>query len=91
MKHSAVAMAAVIGAPDPVRGSIIKAFIVTRAEIQPDEVLRLNLQDHVRRRLSGHQYPRALEFVDSLPLTATGKVRRRDLREMEEKKSGVKN
>jgi acetyl-CoA synthetase len=89
MKHKAVAMAAVIGVPDPVRTENIKAFLVLRSEFksQDEAVLTKQIQEFVKTRLAAHEYPRLIEFVDELPLTATGKIKRKDLREMEEKKS----
>ena len=83
MGHAAVAMAAAVGAPDPVRGEIVKAFVVLREGESPSDGLKVALQAHVRERLSAHEYPRAVEFVDALPMTATGKIRRRDLRRRE--------
>ena len=80
-RHPAVAMVAVIGAPDPVRGEVVKAFIVPREGIEPDEALRAEVQDYVKARLSAHEYPRLIEFRDSLPMTITGKIRRKDLRD----------
>ena len=72
-------MAAVIGVPDALRGEIVKAFVVPRRGRRRD-ALAAEIQDHVRTRLAAHEYPRQVEFVAELPLTATGKVRRADLR-----------
>jgi acetyl-CoA synthetase len=76
-----VATAAVIGVPDPIRTEIVKACIVLKPGIDPGDDLARAIQDHVRTRLAAHEYPRIVEFVDALPLTATGKVMRRVLRD----------
>jgi acetyl-CoA synthetase len=78
--HPAVRMAAVVGVPDATRTEIVKAFIVLNAGYEPSDTLVSEIQDHVRTRLAAHEYPRAVAFVDSLPMTATGKIVRRDLR-----------
>lgn len=83
LRHPAVAMAAAIGVPDALRTEIVKAFVVLKPGHQGDAALALAIQDHVRTRLAAHEYPRLVEFVSELPLTATGKIMRRELRARE--------
>ena len=80
LRHPAVLSAGVIGVPDAARTEIVTAFVVLRDNIEPSDALIAQLQDHVRTRLGGHQYPRRVIFTPSLPLTATGKIMRRELR-----------
>ncbi len=84
LKHPAVAMAAVIGVPDDIRTEIIKAFIVLKADIPAEpQALKQDIQQFVRQKLAAHEYPREIQFIDDLPLTATGKIIRKDLRQKE--------
>lgn len=83
LRHPAVAMAAVIGAPDPVRGEVPKAFVLLKPERSGDAALAREIQAFVKTRVAPYQYPREVEFVTELPLTATGKIVRRTLRERE--------
>ncbi len=80
--HEAVQAAGVIGKPDPDRTEIVKAYVVLKDGYQPSETLAEMLKDHVRTRLAAHEYPREVEFIEALPMTTTGKVIRRELREM---------
>lgn len=80
LKHEAVALAAVVGKPDPLRTEIVKAFVVLKAGVAPSPELARELQAFVRTRLSAHEYPREIAFRDELPLTTTGKIIRRVLR-----------
>ncbi len=81
--HPAVRNAAAIGVPDPVRTEVIKAVIVLESGVAPTSDLEEELRNRVRERLSQHEYPRLIEFVEELPLTETGKIRRNVLRQRE--------
>jgi acetyl-CoA synthetase len=81
MQHEAVQAAGVIGAPDPLRGEIVVAFVVPRPGRVASPDLAMALQAYVKTRLAAHEYPRDIIFVDELPTTITGKLRRTDLRQ----------
>jgi acyl-coenzyme A synthetase/AMP-(fatty) acid ligase len=87
LEHAAVAESAVVGKPDRDRGQIVKAFVVLRAEHAGGDDLARELQDHVKRVTAPYKYPREIEFVDSLPKTRSGKIRRVELRRLEEKRA----
>jgi acetyl-CoA synthetase len=80
IKHPAVSLAAVIGKPDTMRGEIVKAFIVLKRGQTASDALASEIQAFVRTRLSAHEYPREVAFIDEMPMTTTGKVIRRLLR-----------
>ncbi len=81
--HPAVALAAAIGKPDPLRTEIVKAFIVLKPGYAPSDALAAEIRTFVRTRLSAAEYPREIAFVDAIPMTTTGKVIRKALRERE--------
>jgi acetyl-CoA synthetase len=83
VSHPAVAEAAAIGVPDPLKGETIKVFVQTRAEHVPSDALAAALIEHVRRELGPIATPSALEFVTSLPKTRSGKILRRFLKAKE--------
>jgi 2-aminobenzoate-CoA ligase len=80
LAHAAVAECGVVGAPDPERGTIVKAFVVLKPEIEKSEETKKALQEHVKAAIAPYKYPRAIEFVGSLPRTETGKLQRFKLR-----------
>ena len=84
MKHFAVKEVAVVASPDEVRGNIVKAFVVLREGISGDSSLTQQLQNHVKLLTAPYKYPRAIEFVEELPKTASGKIRRVELRQQEQ-------
>ncbi len=88
VRHPQVAEAAVIGKPDPDRGAIVKAFVRLMPGVAASGELAGALQDFVKTNLAAYKYPREIEFVDSFPLTSSGKIRRGELRRREIEKAG---
>ncbi len=80
VEHPAVLEAAVVGKPDEVRGAIVKAFVVLRKGVTPSEALAAELQEHCKCVTAPYKYPREIEFMDELPKTVSGKIRRVELR-----------
>ena len=80
VEHAAVAESAVVGKPDPARTSIVKAFVVLAPGYEGSDALARELQEHVKSVTAPYKYPREVEFVDSLPKTISGKIRRSELR-----------
>jgi len=91
LKHPAVLQAAAIGSPDKLRGEIVKAFIDLADGFKASKGLQEEIQNTVRTSLAAYEYPREIEFVNDLPLTTTGKVRRVELRERERRRKGLTN
>ena len=83
IEHPAVSSCAVIGVPDQRRGQSIKAFLKLLPGHVPNQKLIDEIQQHVKQKLAAHEYPREFEFIDEFPMTVTGKIRRRDLRDRE--------
>ncbi len=83
LKHPLVSLCAVIGKPDELRGEIVKAFIILKKDVSPSVELEKEFKNFVKKRLSAHEYPREIEFVDSLPMTLTGKIKRKELKHIE--------
>ncbi len=83
LEHPAVKESAVVGVPDRVRGTIVKAFVILNDGFEPSEKLIREIQNYVKHVTAPYKYPRAIEFVSDLPKTISGKIKRKELREME--------
>jgi acetyl-CoA synthetase len=81
IRHPAVALAAAVGKPDPIRTEIVKAFVVLKDGYAASDALAAEIQGFVKTRLSAHEYPREVAFIAQMPMTTTGKVIRRLLRQ----------
>jgi acetyl-CoA synthetase len=81
IRHPAVALSAVVGKPDPMRTEIVKAYIVLKDGAAASDTLATEIQAFVKTRLSAHEYPREIAFIDAMPMTTTGKIIRRLLRQ----------
>ena len=90
VKHPAVANSAVVPSPDETRGAVIKAFVLLAPGHSGSEALRDSIRDHVKQHLAPYQQPREIEFVTELPMTTTGKVQRKVLRDREAEKKGIR-
>lgn len=91
IEHPAVEETAVVASPDELRGEIVKAFIIVAAGYEGSEVLTKELQDFVKKLTAPYKYPREIEYVDTLPKTISGKIRRNELREMEKQRKLMKS
>lgn len=85
MEHPSVLECAITAAPDPVRGQVVKATIVLTKEYSPSDALVKELQEHVKKATAPYKYPRVVEFVDELPKTTSGKIRRVEIRNNDKK------
>lgn len=83
VSHPAVLEAAAVESPDPMRGMVVKAFLVLRSEFTPSDALAGEIQEYVKRTIAPYKYPRKIEFVAALPKTTSGKIKRKELRERE--------
>lgn len=89
VRHPAVKECAVVATPDEIRGSIVKAYIILKNQEEGNEGLIKELQEHVKQMTAPYKYPRAIEFIDELPKTTSGKIRRVELRNREKSKSAL--
>jgi acetyl-CoA synthetase/medium-chain acyl-CoA synthetase len=80
IEHPAVAESAVVASPDEVRGEVVKAFVVLTKDHAPSEALKKELQEFVKSRTAPYKYPRKIEFLDELPKTVSGKIKRKELK-----------
>lgn len=86
LEHPAVLETAITGVPDEIRGAVVKATVVLAKGYEPSEALKKELQEHVKHTTAPYKYPRIIEFVDELPKTISGKIRRVQIRESDRKK-----
>nr|MCR5040854.1 AMP-binding protein [Clostridia bacterium] len=85
--HDAVVECAITGAPDPIRGQVVKATVVLARGWEPSEALTKELQNHVKKLTAPYKYPRIIEYVDELPKTVGGKIKRAEIRKADEERS----
>ncbi len=90
ISHPAVLEAAVVASPDEIRGVIVKAFIILQEGYEPSDALVREIQEHAKKVAAPYKYPREIEFVESLPKTQSGKIKRKELRERERERKGMK-
>ncbi|MBQ5561957.1 MAG: AMP-binding protein, partial [Clostridia bacterium] len=91
LEHDAVVECTITGVPDPVRGQVVKATIVLKKGYEPSESLIKELQNHVKKSTAPYKYPRVIEFVDELPKTIGGKIKRAQIRHEDENAVRVKD
>ncbi len=91
IEHDAVVECAITGVPDPVRGQVVKATIVLKKGYFPSDKLKKELQDHVKKSTAPYKYPRVIEFVDELPKTFSGKIKRAQIRHEDEETVRVRD
>ncbi|HEX6478941.1 MAG TPA: hypothetical protein VF043_08845 [Ktedonobacteraceae bacterium] len=89
-EHPAVAESAVVASPDEMRGEIVKAFVILAPGYSASPAMATELQEHVKKVTAPYKYPREIEFVESLPKTISGKIRRVELRERERTRKAKK-
>ena len=89
ISHPEVLEAAVVASPDEIRGVIVKAFVILHDKKKASERLVKDIQKHCKKVAAPYKYPREIEFVEYLPKTQSGKIKRKELREIEKKKKGV--
>ena len=80
MQHPAVVECAVTAAPDEVRGQVVKATIILHKDYKPSDELKKDIQNFVKQTTAPYKYPRIIDFVDSLPKTISGKIKRKDIK-----------
>ena len=88
MEHPAVLETSITGVPHPERGQVVKATIVLAKGYEPSDALIKELQDHVKKATAPYKYPRVIEFVDELPKTISGKIKRFEIRKRDQEKYG---
>ncbi|MBP5273771.1 MAG: acetyl-CoA synthetase, partial [Abditibacteriota bacterium] len=86
MEHPSVLECAITGVPDPIRGQVVKATVVLARGYTPSDDLANELKDYVKKNTAPYKYPRIIEFIDEMPKTISGKIRRVEIRSKDEKK-----